>query len=470
MDAAICSAPGIGADVSFGDDHFGSCVFGDKRLTDRAVLTGNTMMRHPGGTLPEKLPRAELFGFYDFANNDKVNHDNVLAGHIQHTREAMEQCAGPVLIIHDTTEGDYSGLNIAKLGPIGNGHNKGMLIHNVLAFDYGSREVLGLAGQILQIRRHAGKRESVSFSRQHPQRESLLWIKGAKAVGRPPEGAMWVNLSDRGGDTYESLEYQKNQEQFFIVRSRVDRNVNVEGKDGRMLGRKLHGVARKLPTLGERTLEVSANAGQQARTAQVRVAAGPVQLQAPHVRYGEHSRQPLSAWVVHVKELQPPAGQEPLEWILLTNIPTENKAQAWERVDWYQCRPIVEEFHKAQKTGCGMELAQFTTLKALEVVVAMTSVVAVQLLRLRDLARKNDDRPASDIIADVYIETLTLKIHKEAKMSISAKDFLRALARLGGHLGRTGDRPPGWLVLWRGWTQLQPLVEGVRLARMKRRG
>ena len=116
MDAAICSAPGIGADVSFGDDHFGSCVFGDKRLTDRAVLTGNTMVRHPGGTLPEKLPRAELFGFYDFANNDKVNHDNVLAGHIQHTREAMEQCAGPVLIIHDTTEGDYSGLNIAKLG------------------------------------------------------------------------------------------------------------------------------------------------------------------------------------------------------------------------------------------------------------------------------------------------------------------------------------------------------------------
>ena len=210
MEATNCVAPGIGADVSFGDDHFGSCVFGDKRLTDRAVLTGNTMMRHPGGTLPEKLPKAELFGFYDFANNDKVNHDNVLAGHVQHTRQAMEQCAGPVLIIHDTTEGDYSGLDIAKLGPIGNGHNQGMLIHNVLAFDYGSREVLGLAGQILQIRRHVGKHESVSFSREHPQRESRLWIKGVNAVGRPPEGAVWVNLKDRGGDTYESLEVQQN--------------------------------------------------------------------------------------------------------------------------------------------------------------------------------------------------------------------------------------------------------------------
>jgi hypothetical protein len=468
MDASICDGAEIGVGSSFGQEHFGGCVLGDKRLTTRAVTTGNAFMRHPGGTLPAKLPSCELFAFYDFANNVKVNHDNVMACHWQRTRDLMERCSGTVLIIHDTTEGDYSGLNIPDLGPIGNGHCSGMLIHNVLALDYQKREAIGLVGQILQIRRHVKKHESVKASREHPQRESRLWPKGVEAVGRPPEGAVWVNLMDRGGDTFESLDRQQRLGQFYLVRSRTNRNVRVRDAAGRMRRRKLHSWARSLPSLGERTLQVDGNLNQEAREARVRVAAGPVELQVPHVKYGEHGKEPLAAWVIHVKELNPPAGQDPLEWIVLTNRPTETPEQAWERVDWYECRPIVEELHKAQKTGCGMEQPQFTTRKALEVTIAMLSVVAVQLLRLRDLARKDDDRPATAIIDEVYVETLSLWRWKEARMQISAKEFLYALARLGGHLGRAGDRLPGWLVLWRGWSELQRLVEGLLLARLKR--
>lgn len=470
MDAGICPTAAINGTNGFGLEHFGECVFGDKRLTTRAVITGNALMRHPGGTLPAKLPKAQLCGFYDFANNVKVNHDNVLACHCRRTRAQMQQCPGTVLIIHDTTEGDYSGLDIADLGQIGNGWCRGLLIHNVLAVDYGKREALGLAGQIVQARRHVKKNESVKASREHPQRESRLWPKGVEAVGRPPEGAVWVNLMDRGGDSFESLDRQQQLGQFYLVRSRTNRNVRVTDAAGRSVRRKLHDWARKLPTLGERNVEVEGNGRQQARTARVRVAAGPVQLQVPHVKYGQHGREPLAAWVIHVKELEAPAGQEPLEWILLTNRPAATRAEAWERVDWYACRPIVEEFHKAQKTGCGMELPQFTTRKALEVVIAMVSVVAVQLLRLRDLSRQDDGRPAREVVDEEYVEALSLWRWKEARMDLSAREFLYALARLGGHLGRSGDRPPGWLVLWRGWTELQRLVEGLRLARLKRRG
>lgn len=468
MDAGICPTLTSGAAGSFGLEHFGQCVLGDKRLTDRAVITGDAMMRHPGGTLPDKLAKPELLAFYDFANNKKVNHDNVLAAHCQRTRRLMEQCSGTVLISHDTTEGDFSGLDIANLGPIGNGFNRGMLIHNVLAMDYARREALGLVGQVLQIRRQVKNKESVKASREHPQRESRLWPKGVEAVGRPPEGAVWVNLMDRGGDTFESLDRQQGLGQFYLVRSRTNRNVRVKDAAGRWRKRKLHAYARTLATLGQRSVDVAGNHSQVARTACVGVAAGAVQLQVPHVKYGEHGREPLSAWVIHVKELQPPAGQEPLEWILLTNVPTEKKAEAWERVNWYQCRPMVEEYHKAQKTGCGMELPQFTTRKALEVVIAMVSVVAVQLLRLRDLSRQNDQRPATDVVDEAYVEALSLKRWKEPRMDLTAKEFLHALAYLGGHLGRTSDRPPGWLVLWRGWMELQPLVEGMLLGRIKR--
>src|SRR5215475_10103284 len=108
MDALIGKAAN-GSAGTFGEEHFGGCVFGDKRLTKRAMISGEALLRHPGGTLPAKLPKAELLGFYDFANSVKVNHDNAQAAHCQRTRRLMEECAGTVLIIHDTTEGDYSG-------------------------------------------------------------------------------------------------------------------------------------------------------------------------------------------------------------------------------------------------------------------------------------------------------------------------------------------------------------------------
>ena len=444
------------------------------------------MLRHPGGTLPEKLPKAELLGFYDLANNPKVTHANLLAPHRQRTLGLMAACRGVVLVIHDTTEADYSGLDVPGLGPIGHGGCHGLLLHNVLAVDYARREVLGLAGQLLHRRRVVPKGEGLAAKREHPQRESRLWVKGVEAVGQVPAaaaggggggGAMWVNLMDRGGgDGFESLARQRSLGQRCVVRSKSNRNVRAPDAAGRWRACKLYRYARALlPTLGHRTVRVAANAHQVARDATVRIAAaGPVRVPRPAQRRGEWPADApaLEMWVVHVLEEHPPAGQAPLEWILLTDVPACSFAAACERVDWYACRPVVEEFHKALKTGCGMEQLQFTTRPALEATIAMLSVVAVQLLRLRDLSRGPDaDARRADAVVDAqYVEVLGLWRHKEARPAMSVKEFLYALARLGGHLGRPSDRPPGWLVLWRGWTKLQPLVEGAALMRRKRSG
>lgn len=460
---------------SFGEEHFGACALGDRRLTRRAVITADAMLRHPGGTLPEKLPKAELLGFYDLANNPKVTHANLLAPHRQRTLGLMAACPGTVLVIHDTTEADFSGLDVPGLGPIGNGGCRGLLLHHVLAVDYARREVLGLAGQVPHQRRVVRKGEGLAAKRQHPARESRLWVKGVEAVGPVPPGVRWVNLMDRGGDSFESLTRQAALGQHCVVRSKSNRNVRAPDAAGRWRACKLYRYARALlPTLGRRTVSVAANAHQVARDAVVRVAAGPVRVPRPAQRRGEWPADapPLEMWVVHVLEERPPAGQAPLEWILLTDVPANSFAAACERVDWYACRPIVEEFHKALKTGCGMERAQFTTRPALEATIAMLSVVAVQLLRLRDLSRGPDaDQRRADAVVDAqYVEVLGLWRFKEPRPAMSVREFLFALARLGGHLGRPSDRPPGWLVLWRGWTKLQPLVEGAALMRRKRSG
>jgi hypothetical protein len=42
--------------------------------------------------------------------------------------------------------------------------------------------------------------------------------------------------------------------------------------------------------------------------------------------------------------------------------------------------------------------------------------------------------------------------------------FWTEVARLGGYLARTHDGPPGWRTIWKGWLDLQTLLEGVHLA------
>jgi hypothetical protein len=157
---------------------------------------------------------------------------------------------------------------------------------------------------------------------------------------------------------------------------------------------------------------------------------------------------------------------------VLTNVEVKDAKDANERTDWYCCRWVIEEYHKAQKTGCGVELPQFTTRKALEVTVAMLSVVATLLLRLRDLGRRPDAAmtAATEVVGVEHVEALTayLSKNRNTRSDLTVREFLYGVARLGGHQGRRHDGAPGWLVLWRGWIKLQLLVEGARGARRKR--
>ena len=97
---------------SFGESHFGSCSLGDARRTRRLVKTADLIMRHPGGTLPDKLRGnwADLIGLYRLAAAERVTHQAVIAGHCRRTLELAAARAGVVLLLHDSTELDYTQL------------------------------------------------------------------------------------------------------------------------------------------------------------------------------------------------------------------------------------------------------------------------------------------------------------------------------------------------------------------------
>ena len=110
----------------------------------------------------------------------------------------------------------------------------------------------------------------------------------------------------------------------------------------------------------------------------------------PHAKAGHHGDDPLPLYVVQVTEVAPPEGEKAIEWTLLTNEPVQTFEDAWRVTGWYERRWVVEEYHKAQKTGCRVEDMQFTTTDRLEPAIALLSVVAVTLLNLREASRRAD--------------------------------------------------------------------------------
>jgi hypothetical protein len=177
------------------------------------------------------------------------------------------------------------------------------------------------------------------------------------------------------------------------------------------------------------------------------------------------SKQPaIAAWIVRAWEVDaPPAIKEPIEWILITSVPTSTVEDALERVRWYTCRWLVEDYHQCLKTGCAIEKRQLDRGADIERLLGFLGPIAGRLLQLRNLARSLPEIQAITYIDPLVIQMLQLRLPQLAGKSLTLAEFWRAVAQLGGHLGRRRDGPPGWRTIWRGWNQLSDLVEGARL-------
>lgn len=459
--------------TDFGETHFGACDLGHKQRNRCLVKVANAIHRHPGGTLPHKLHAPKDYKAMDrLMNRREVTHAAVVRGHCQRTLGLMRQADGPVLVLHDTTELDYSGLHsIGDLGSIGGNLGRGYLCHNSLAFDPKDRRVLGLAHQILHKRRLVGRKEKVQHKRDRKDRESRLWPRAVDAVGPAPEGRLWVHVADRGADTFEHLAQHVKDGTAFVIRSLGRRNVQ-PGHDQPKPAILLRRYAKSLPLQGSKPVVIGARGTQAEQRATVGIAFAPVLVQPPHVRRGDYEKRPLRLWLVVVSELQPPKGRDPLHWILLTNVPVTNEQEAWERAGWYECRWVIEEYHKAQKTGCAIEDLQFTSAQALQPMIALLSVVAVTLLNLREASRDEAtaDRPATEYVDRRYVAVLSAWRYKEQRPNLTVREFYLALARLGGHQNRKRDHRPGWVVLWRGWMDLQNMLDGAEAVGFRIRG
>jgi hypothetical protein len=442
---------------------FATAKLGDRRRTKRLVTLATQVAGDPSSSLPKQTRDwSDLKAAYRLLDRPEASFEVIAAPHWQLTADQAK--TGRYLILDDTTELDFGPTRQAKgLGPVGSGVGRGFLLHSGLMVDTHDEWLVGLAGQIRFHRQPAPKGETRTQRRQR-QRESAVWGQLIEQVGPPPATAQWIHVMDRGADDFEvHCRVQRiGADWIGRVKSRHRRVRDQTGTEGA-----LSDALARWPVAGGYTLSLRARPKQPARRAEVEVSWAAVTVLVPRqpaASLKALAPQPIAQWAVWAHEVNPPAGlKEPIDWVLLTSLPVRTLEEAMEVISYYEKRWLIEEWHKALKTGCQVERRQLHASEGLEALTGLLSVVAVRLLQLKEVGRRQPHRAAVELVPARYVELVRRARRRGPSGEWTVRDFFRGVAGLGGFLGRKGDGEPGWITIWRGWEVLHWMLQGAQL-------
>jgi hypothetical protein len=435
------------------NENFGNADFRDERLSKRVCIIAKQMAYRPEGSIPQQMDNwNDTKACYNFLRNPKVNHKKIQKPHRERVikRASDKKEAKTVLFLQDTSEIDYTNLECTEdLGFIGNHNNKGLLFHSCLAIEANEINpiVLGLANQQVWRRKDVSlNKEETRAERNKRSRESEVWLKNLKSIGFPPEGCKWVSIGDRANDIFEFFDGSKKMGWETVVRVSQNRCIEVDEEQALLITH-----MRSLESQGIKTIKARKEGDTKPREIDLNISWEEVTIQPPG-RLGKK----VSPIVISVIRCW--NKDEGLEWILYSSICVNTLEEAIEKIEWYAKRWIIEEYHKCLKTGCRIESSQLESSGGLENLLAVLGIIALLMLQLRNMARDDVDRPASEFVGRQAIQIISKRYKQPLEMSV--RDFLRSVARLGGFLGRKSDGEPGWQTLWKGWLRLLDMLFG----------
>ena len=448
---------------SWAEVELGQARLGDVRRTRRLIQIAEQRLQRPDASLPESCGSwAGTKALYRLMDNEALTPGGILDSHRAATLTRV-RAEKVVLCPQDTTYVDYTHHpNTAGLGMMQDPAHHGLLVHTTLALTP-ARVPLGVLDQQIWTRDAAtiGKRHA-RRAKSTDAKESQKWLNSLRVVAdlqrRCPE-VQWVSVADREADVYDFLQEAYAARVAVVVRAAWDRRI--AHPEGHLWAHLDH-----QPPQGVLVVQVPRRPGHPAREAQLSVRWAEVHLRPPQHRYAEHLPT-LTVWAILVREEQPPAGVEAIEWLLLSTRPTHTLQDACERVDWYAARWLIEVYHKVLKSGCRIETRQFEQAERLKRYVTLDSIVAWQVLYLTMIGRDTPTLSCATVLAEDEWQALYCFIHQVSTpptLAPTLSDVTRWIAQLGGFLGRTQDGQPGTTVLWRGLRRLHDIVITWQLA------
>lgn len=461
---------------AWAQEQFGTCELGDVRRTTRLVQYAERQAARPGASTNAVCRGDDAIAeaTYRWLRNKAIEPKAVAEGPFRATAQA---CNGRevLLAIQDTTTLVYSHNVADELGSVGevSGHRVGgVLVHSVLMVDPAHREPVGLIDQGTWSRAREGTNRKPKRQRSNDPKESIKWEHATERMCERlgATAANVITVCDREADTYEYLAYMLDHRLRLVIRACQDRRLNTETA-------RLFDVMAKEPVIGRRTIDISQRGAQRgrggqskresrpARTVTMLMRARSVGLVRPTTR--QDGPELLQLNVVYLQE-HAPKGEQPIEWLLLTTEPIADQKQVERVIEYYECRWIIEEFHKAWKSGVRIENRRLQSFENLERLIAMTAPIAVRILQLRAIATAKPSALCEAVLSSIHWQCLFAKLNPGKSLPKKSPPLswaLAAIAKLGGWRDTKQTGRIGWDALWRGWTQLDSIVEGFNFAR-----
>jgi hypothetical protein len=405
--------------------------------------------------------RSEIVRYGRFLDNRKVTVASLIEGWGKQTAVAV--AGRHVLAIHDTSEINFrtSPEHRRGLGEIAKGNSYGVLLHPMLAVDAQSGDSLGLVAGGIWTRQ--GRQVIAHDKRAASERESRRWLSTALAAKPVLSAASMVTvIGDRESDIYSAWAQFPEGKFHLLSRSMQDRAL-VEGGS-------LDATVAAFPVAARRTLELVERAGRPTRDAELEMRFGEVTIKRPH-RCDPDLPEGVRLRVVEVSEPNPPAGQEPLRWCLLTTHQVQSSADAWQIVAWYKLRWTIEQlFRTLKKQGLRLEDSQLETAERLLKLTAIATHAAALIMQLVQARDGQRIQPASitftaDEIAalhateaDQYAPRTEKQRNPHPKESLAWAAWI--IARLGGWDGYSSSKPPGPITFKHGLDYFHGIAKG----------
>jgi hypothetical protein len=400
--------------------------------------------------------------FGRFLANPKVTVERLIAGWGECTAAAAS--GRHVLAIQDTSELNFRTTPARRrgLGEIGKGVGRGVLLHAMLALDAEHKSCLGLVTGAIWTRQ--GRIQTPAKARPVEEKESYRWLETAERAKDVLSAAAQVTvIADRESDIY--AEWARLPAPGFDLITRVmhDRALSDGGH--------LYAAGADWLDAGQRIIAVPARGPQQrARRATLSVRFGTVSLRRPQGALERDLPPSVTLTLIEVVERDAPPGAEPIQWRLLTTHRVSNAEQAWQIVDWYTLRWVIEQLFRTLKTqGLKIEDSQLDRAENLLKLAALATHAAAVILQLVQDRDGRSARPARDAFAAEHIGVLealntklqgrtTLQQNPHPPRSLAWATWI--IGRLGGWDGYPSSKPPGPITLKHGLDYFHAIAQG----------
>lgn len=450
--------------------------FNDKRLEQRFATILSDLSERPTASLSAACGGyAELYAAYRFFNNKKVTFENVLAPHIESSLARMRE--HPVVILaQDTTEIDLTRpqQQVQGAGTLDGNSRFGLFLHPLLAFTPEGTP-LGLSYAEAWTRSDKPKQEDESQKRNGnelkripiEEKESYRWVEsyrqGCLTAAELPD-TQTVVVADSEADIYELLQesQQEPRQADWIVRACQNRALKKENDPDAQAENRLRErvmandvLFTQVITVRGRQAKVSCETRgrrqpRESRVAEVEVRAGQVTLRPPW--RPDRKLQPVTVNVVLVSEINPPAGDTPVEWMLLTSLPVGGVEQARTVVQYYCVRWMSEVYFRTLKSGCRVEARRFEHIDRVLPCLAVYMIVAWRTLYVCHLGREFPEISCEAVFEPAEWKSVYKVIHKKPapQEPPTLQEMVRTVAQLGGYVNRPRSDEPGPQTVWLG--------------------